>query len=402
MPPTALARRRLVLATTTAWLTSACRDRQVTQAQAPSTGIEGPLIVGVVAPETGEEAAFGSSIVAGVLAAAGRFNARGGVQGRAIEVVHLDDGSDTQRATSIVKDLIARKSVAIFAAPTGASTFAPLHLVNESKTVFVSIGSRRHLKASGPFVFRHAVPDDLAADDLISHAVREAGYTRVALVTSADEDFSLDLSAAFRRALAKHGAAIAVQADSYDSLRGTRDLPSVVSALQRAAPPLHSVVFTGGAGQALQLAQQMRDAGLRLPLIGGEDFLDETLLQGGEAIEHALLYGTFSTLRHTPRTAEFLADLGPVKPDRFSALAYDTFMLVAEAIRTAGSTDASRIHAAILARNDFEGATGATRFAADNTPIKHPMLFEVRRSSDGALAFSPMAGSTTSVPSTKR
>ena len=118
---------------------SGCSDNKGGKALKKSTPIEGPLIIGVVGPETGEEASYGISVVEGVLAAAKRFNAQGGIAGKEIKVLHFDDKSDLAITEQIVKDLIAQKAVAIFAAPTGSSTFAPVHLVNDSKTIFISI-----------------------------------------------------------------------------------------------------------------------------------------------------------------------------------------------------------------------------------------------------------------------
>ncbi len=47
---------------------------------------ERPLIIGVVGPETGEEARYGLSVMNGVMAAAKRFNAQGGIDGKEIKV----------------------------------------------------------------------------------------------------------------------------------------------------------------------------------------------------------------------------------------------------------------------------------------------------------------------------
>src|SRR4030067_8346 len=139
-----------------------------------------------------------------------------GIAGKEIKVLHFDDKSDIGTANEIVKNLISQKVIAILAAPTGSSTFSPIYLVNEAKNIFVSVGSRRHLKASGPYVFRTAVPDATATEDLIKYAVTELGYVNYALVTSANDEFSLDLSSMFMKALDKANGAIKGRADVYD------------------------------------------------------------------------------------------------------------------------------------------------------------------------------------------
>ena len=367
-----------------------CSDSKKEAAKPPAkppVKIEAPLIIGVVGPETGDEARFGTSVVEGVLAAAKRINSQGGVGGKEIQVLHFDDKSNIETATKIVKDLISQKVTAILAAPTGSSTFAPIHLVNESKTLFISIGTRRHLKASGPFVFRTAVPDDLATEDLIKHAITDLKYSNFGLITVSDSEFSLDLSSMFMKAVDKHKGEIIVRTDVYDTLSGGHNMGAVINALKKSPKPLHAVIYTGGVNDGIQLAQEMRKAGINLPIIGGEDLFSEEYLKGGDAVTDTLMYTTFSKDSQSRKMTEFMADYGKTNPDRFAALAYDTFMLVADAIREAGSADSEKIREALINRKDCEGVTGKTSFTADNLPVKHPIICKIRRSGSGERGF---------------
>lgn len=368
-------------------LLAGCSDKKTAKTPESAATDERPLIIGIVGPETGEEASYGTSVVAGALAAAKRFNAQGGIAGKEITVLHFDDKSDTSLTTQIVKDLISQKAIAILAAPTGASTFTPVHLVNESKTLFVSVGSRRHLKASGPYVFRTAVPDETATDDLIKYATSELGYVNFVLVTASDNDFSLDLSSLFKKALDKHHGVIKVEADTYDSYTGGHNMKAVIGAIKKSRDTLHGVIFTGGVSEAVALAQEMKKAGLNLPIIGGEDLFSEEYLQGGDAINETLLYTTFFAENKSAKMDEFMKDYGKTKPDRFAALAYDSFMLVAEAIKEAGTTDTSKVREALINRKDCEGVTGKTSFTAENMPIKHPTICRVKKGEGGERGF---------------
>lgn len=377
----------MVFAAATISLLSGCSDKKEAKAPEKAPQEERPLIIGVVGPETGEEASYGISVVEGVLAAAKRFNAQGGIGGKEIKVLHFDDQSDVGLATKIVKDLISQRVIAIIAAPTGSSTFAPIYLVNDAKTLFISVGSRRHLKATGPYVFRTAVPDDLATEDLIKYAVTELGYINYALVTSANYEFSLDLSSMFRRALDKHHGLIKVQTDSYDTFTGSQNMGAVVSAIKASPDPLHGVIFTGGADEGILLAQEMKKAGLTLPIIGGEDLFSEEYLKSGDAVNETLLYTTFSTDSKSQKMDEFMEDYGKAKPDRFAALAYDTFFLLADAIKESGSTDPSVVREALINRKDCEGVTGKTSFTSENMPIKHTTICRIKKGDSGERSF---------------
>lgn len=374
----------VVVAMVLSLLSGCSREKEATAPEIAKD--ERPLIIGIVGPETGEEAAYGKSVVAGALAAARRFNAQGGIAGKEIKVLHYDDKSDIGLSTQAVKELIGQRVIAILAAPTGASTFSSIHLVNESKTIFVSVGSRRQLKASGPFVFRTAVPDDTATEDLIKYAIAELGVN-YALVTAADNEFSLELSSLFKRALSKHNGVIKLEADTYDTFAGGNDIGAVVAAIKKSPDTLHGIIYTGGVTEAVLLAQELKKAGLNQPIIGGEDLFSEEYLQGGDAVNETLTYTTFFADNKSAKMEEFMQDLGQDKPDRFAALAYDTFMLLADAIKDAGSTDTTLVREALINRKDCIGVTGKTSFTSENMPVKHPVICKVKKGESGERSF---------------
>jgi len=190
------------------------------------------LKIGVIGPETGSSAFYGLRIVEGITMAARTFNADGGINGQAIEVIHYDNKGDPELTDEAVRSLIQQRVVAIFAAPTGWSTFASTHIANNSQTLFIAIGSRRRIGRSGPYIFRFSLPDELATDDLIKYSRQAFGYTEYALVTSSDYDYSLDLSALFRRAVARQGGNLKLVTDTYDTFTGKRDVKQVVEALK--------------------------------------------------------------------------------------------------------------------------------------------------------------------------
>jgi len=341
------------------------------------------LIIGIVGPETGEQARYGMSVVNGVLAAARRFNAQGGIDGKDIKILHYNDESSMSKTSNIVSYLIEQGAVAILSAPTGASTFTPIHLINDSRTIFVSIGSRRRIERSGPFVFRSAIPDELATQDLIQYANTELGYVNYALVTSSNHDFSLDLSSMFKKAVYKNHGMIKVEADVYDTYTGRSDIAKVIEAINTSHEALDGVIFTGSASEGILLARGLKEAGSKLPIIGGEDLVSQGYLEGGKAVEGTLLYSTLSTGNPSSKMAEFIKDYGEAKPDRFSALAYDTFMLIADAIKIAGSTNTAKVREAMINRKECMGVTGNTRFSPEGAPIKHPFICKIKKGKGG-------------------
>jgi len=344
---------------------------------------ERPLLIGIVGPETGEQANYGMSVVNGVLAAAKRFNTQGGIKGKEIKILHYNDESDMKNTEKIVKYFIRKGAIAILSAPTGASTFTPIHQINDSKTIFVSIGSRRHIERSGPYVFRSAVPDEIATEDLIKYASAKLGYVNYALVTDSFYPFSLDLSSMFKQAVYKNHGAIKVEADVYDTYTHKKNVGMVIEAIKKSPNPLDGVIFTGAVNEGILLAEGLNKAGLKLPIIGGEDLFSEKYMKGGHAVEGTLLYSTLASDDKSTKMAEFIEDYGKAKPDRFAALAYDTFMLVAEAIKRSGSTNTAKVRDALIKRKECEGVTGLTSFSSEGESIKHPLICKIKTGNTG-------------------
>jgi len=352
-------------------------------AEAPQ---ERPLKIGVIGPESGTDSEYGKQVLAGILAAAKRFNAEGGIGGSPIEVINIDNKGDPELTNRGVAYLIRQGVIGILSAPTGWSTFAPVHRVNSSKTIFISIGSRRRIERSGPYIFRTALPDEMATDELIAYASEALGYENYALVGSSDYSYSLDISSLFKRAVLKHGGTISVETDTYDTYLGSRNLLPAIDAIKNDVDKLQAVIFTGGAEEAALFAKGLRDAGVNLPIIGSEDLSDEGYLKECRNRKGSLFYASYSLLDHSPEMDRFRKDVGMKNPDRFSALAYDSFMLLAEAIKAAGSTDSARVRDALIRSEGYVGVTGRTSFTEGGMPVKHPFIYGVK-SGDGSKGF---------------
>ncbi len=367
------------------WLASPPADMQDDGAVAAQR--ERALVVGVIGPETGDEAKFGLAVLTGIVMAADRFNASGGLRGEKIEVIHHDTSGRSGEAADFTSELIEKNAVAIFSAPTGWSTFEPTHLANQSRTVFISIGTRRKISRSGNYIFRFSLPDEIAIDEMLSYATNELGYRNFALVSSSSHDYSLTIASEFKQAVPRHGGKILVEADTYDTYSGKTDIGRAVRALKADSEALQAIIFTGGAQEAAQLAQAAEDDGLKLPLIGNEDLFSEQFLkQGGQAVRGTLLYATFAPDLPSHLVRDFVAEYVARRnaaPDRFAALAYDAFGLLSQALEAADSLQSQAVRDALVNLKEAEGVTGSNRWAANGTPIKHAHLYRVEGGQSG-------------------
>jgi len=167
------------------------------------------LKIGIIGPETGEDAEIGLTILAGVELAVKEFNNAGGIDGRKIEIVHVDNKSDSRLTQVAVQQLIKEQVIAMIAAPTGWSTFGPVWLANAAKVIFMSAGSKRHIGRSGPYIFRNSLSDDIGTEETIRYALEKLKYKNYAIITSMmDDETSLQIGGLFRGAIIKYDGKI--------------------------------------------------------------------------------------------------------------------------------------------------------------------------------------------------
>ena len=97
-----------------------------------------PIKIGAIFSTTGNLAGAGSEALAGAQILVEEVNAAGGIDGRPIELVHVDDESRPEQAVSQLKRLIQRDGVVAIAGPASTVVSASLSpILNESKVAAV-------------------------------------------------------------------------------------------------------------------------------------------------------------------------------------------------------------------------------------------------------------------------
>lgn len=330
-------------------------QRTTAQEQPGETEPERPLKVGLIGPATGEGAEIGKMTFEGAKMAAEEFNGAGGVGGRPIEIIPVDNKGEAGATKEALQKLVSENVAAIIGAPTGWSTLTPVYISNESRTIFISAGTRRHIGSSGSFIFRVSLPVEKAAEELMEYSVNTEGLKTFFFVTVM-EDEALNVGAAFRRAVEKKGASVKGEGSIFTE----DDVAGAVRDLQKKMP-VDGVIFAGGPQMALSFAREAGKAGLRLPFIGGEELHNEEFLKGAALITGSLVYSSFSSDDTETVTRGFVESYrkryGHL-PDVFSAEAYDTYMILATAIKGAGTTRPEALRQAIVNIRDFHGVSG--------------------------------------------
>lgn len=343
------------------------------------------LKIGVIGDATGEGSHYYKPLVEGVKQAARDFNRGGGVKGKEIDLALYNTRGEQGKTLAAVQELINSRVLAIIASPGGWSTFGPVSMANSSMTILMNIGSQRHIGKSGPYIFRNSLPDEIATEEMIRFCKEKFGYKKYAIVTSMmDDESNLSTAALYRKAVQKFGGRII--ADAY--IHYDLSLKDTIKKLKTDSNgSIDGVIFAGAAKDAVEMLKEMRIQGVNAPIIGSENLYSPDFLKsGGEAVAGSLLYASFTPMSGSPATKAFVEKYRKTvgeEPSTFAALGYDSFMLIAEAVKRAGTMEPSKLRDALNGIKNFPGVSGNISMGEDGETIKTPFIIRVEKGGKG-------------------
>jgi len=129
-----------------------------------AAGAQEAWIIGQSAPLTGSNAAFGKDIHDGALAYFRSVNARGGVNGKNIELITLDDANDRKKAGANTQKLLADGAVALFGYASATLSLDAMPQAEKAGVLFFAPFSGATPVRTGPpvvFTLRASYADEL-------------------------------------------------------------------------------------------------------------------------------------------------------------------------------------------------------------------------------------------------
>ena len=129
------------------------------------------------------------------------------------------------------------------------------------------------------------------------------------------------------------------------------------------------------------IAEQARELGLKVTLMGGDGWDSEKLFElGGAAVEGSYVSNHYSADDPSPRVQEFIkkysAKFGAV-PDSLAALGYDSANVVIDALKRAPDTSGPALRDAIAQTRDFPGVAGNITLDAKRNPVKPAVVLKI-------------------------
>lgn len=340
----------------------------------------GDIVIGEFASMTGDTATFGISSDEGIRLALDEINAKGGVLGRKVQVITEDDQSKADEARTAAEKLISRDHVvALLGEISSSKSIAAAPAAQNAKIPMLSPGSTNpKVTEMGDYIFRACFIDSFQGEAMARFALDDLKLKKFAFLYAVNSDYSTGLRDYVKQTLQKRGAQIVAE-QSYTESKDV-DFKAQLTSLKNANPD--AIFATGYYTEAGLIAQQARELGITVPLIGGDGWdSDQTVKIGKQAVEGCYFANHYSPDEKRPEVQEFVnaykAKYNNKVPDAMAILGYDAMKLMADAIQRAGSTDGTKIRDALAATQNFPGAGGSITIDAHRNASKPIVIVKI-------------------------
>jgi len=353
-------------------------------AQSPGT-----LKIGVIEPLSGPVAASGNYVRMGAEIARDWINARGGVEGRKIDLLIEDNKSDPKEAASAAEKLIVRDKVpAIMGAWGSSMTLAAMPKLEEyGVPMVVETSSAASItKRGNPWIFRISPPSEMEALGLEQYVdklgVKKADFLAV------NTDWGRGSIQAFGDMLKKKG--VQVGAAEFMEQAAT-DMNAQLTKIKQTGGD--TLFLTTAVEQITLVLKQGQEQRLQRKVVttGGSSSPTQLIKQAGPAAEgsyHIVFFMPwFPEAMPDAKLAKAFVDEWAKRGHPFEGLTegfrgHDGIATIAEAVKLAGKDDPKAIRDALW-RVNFTGVNGPVKFEKDGPAGKEsgqskPSIFIVQ------------------------
>lgn len=336
--------------------------------------------VGEFASLTGKEATFGTSSHEGTRLAIEEINAAGGVLGKKLELLTEDDLSKAGEPATVVNKLISRDgAVAILGEVASSRSLEAAPICQQSKIPMISPSSTNpKVTETGDYIFRVCFIDPFQGTVMANFATKTLKAKKVAVFTDVKSDYSKGLAKYFKEGFTKAGGQITAELDFNG---GDKDFKAQLTAIKGTSPD--AVFVPGYYTDVALICIQAKQLGLDVPLFGGDGWESDQLVKiGQDAVEGNYFSTHYAPDVATDKVKRFVADYqkryqGKI-PDAMAALGYDSAMILADAMKRAGSTDGQKVRDALAATKDFDAVTGKITINEKRDATKSAVILQVQ------------------------
>ncbi len=309
----------------------------------------GEILIGYAGPLTGSQAAVGIDLWHGAELAALHYNREGGVLGRKIVIVPLDDQADGEVAVEVARQFVESRVYAVVGHYSSGATLPASSIYAQAGILQVTtMASNPVISQQGFRTFFRVCPIDSVQGPVDAEfAVHSLGAKRISIVYIGGDTYSEGLRDEFSRRAVELGATIVA---TYPYEDPPVDFSDVVARLQAEQPDL--VFFSGYYPGGDLLLRQMYEAGMtEVKFLSGDGSFEYGFLRdAGKAADGAYISSLFSDVLANSAMGDWVRefrDLYRYQPGINSPAGYAAVQVIVEGIKRAGTLDVDQVAEAI-------------------------------------------------------
>lgn len=248
---------------------------------------EAPIKVGVIAGLSGAGTSYGLGIQQGAEMAVEEINAEGGINGRTLELVIVDDASDPSQTVTAMQRLIDQEKVDVLVGGWGSSqVLAHQGTVEAAGVPYIIVGATNPNITSeeNTWSYRVIKSDALQAREIAKVAVDTLDCKTIAIMFDSN-DYGTGNRDIFVEGLSEIGVAASIE-ETYQT--NDKDFTAQLTNIRETSPDCMAIFGTIPAAPAIM--EQARDLGITARFIGTGGLANEQLMAlAGDAAEGTIL-----------------------------------------------------------------------------------------------------------------
>jgi len=343
-------------------------------------------------------AQYGQKELEGIRLAIDEINKKGGIGGKKIELVVIDNKSDKTEAQNVATKLAVRENVlAILGPATSGATKSAAVAATKHKVPIISPSATddavtvdEKTGKTKTYVFRTCFNDSFQGNIMANFALKTLKAKKAAIIYDATSDYSKGLLKNFKNTFEKGGGKVIAQ-EAFG--KGEQDFSSILTKIRAKKPDvLFAPVYYDEAGLIIK---QARELGMNIPILGADGFDDPKVVEkaGKKNANNVFFSAHYSTQDTDVKVQEFIKKFKAKynqEPNAFAALGYDLGYFIADALKRANlkfdsvAKDRERLKAAIENTKNFVGVTGIISINKYHNAEKSAVIIELK---DGVQKF---------------
>lgn len=346
--------------------------------------------IGVIAELTGDIPAVGASCRNAAEIAVAEVNDAGGIQlgdkKYKIKLIIEDNAGKADQSASAAQKLITQNKVTAIVGPNASRYAMPAAEIAEtSKVVLITPWSTApkatldsRTNASKKYVFRACFIDPFQGGVLAKFTLDNLKLKKAAVLYDVASEYNKGIAEIFRDVYEQNGGRI-VAFETYTT--NDKDFSSQLTKIKKAGP---DIIFLPNYYSEVPLQiQQAKRLGITAPFLGADAWGSSELTKLCGADCNDYYFSThYAADAATETTKKFLAGYQArygATPDDVAALTYDSFGLLFQALRSAGTNDRQAVRDALAKIPQYEGVTGNMQFKeGSGDPIKSAVILKIK------------------------